>query len=143
MNVNLGCGNVKLADCINVDYRDTEETDIIHDLTVAPWPFADAQFENAIAKDVIEHILYVVPFLDECWRIIKPGGQLFIRTSYFYAEQAYQDPTHLHYFTLDSFDYFDPDTLSGEKYPYYSKSKWRVKRKAIDGQELVVNLIKR
>ncbi len=143
MNVNLGCGNMRLTDCINVDFRDTESADTVHDLTVFPWPFEDEQFGNAIASDIIEHILYVVPFLDECWRIIKPGGQLFIRTTNFQTEQSYRDPTHLHYFTLKSFDFFDPDTSTGEKYPQYSDRKWQVKRKAIDGQELVFNLIKR
>ena len=66
--------------------------------------------DTAIAKDIIEHMLWVVPFMDECWRIVKPGGKLLIRTTYFQYEQGYKDPTHFHFFTLDSFDFFDPET---------------------------------
>ena len=115
----------------------------MHDLTQYPWPFEDYQFNNAIAKDIIEHVLFVVPFIDECWRIIKPTGHLYIRTSYFMSEQSYKDPTHLHYFTLESFDFFDPDTATGAAYPWYTQRKWTVVRRAIDGQELIFDLQKR
>ena len=143
MNVNLGCGNTKLANCIGVDFRKTEAADVIHDLREYPWPFENEQFENAIAKDIIEHMVDVVPFLDECWRIIKPGGHLVIRTTYFMSEQAYRDPTHFHFFTLESFDYFDPDTVLGNVYGWYSDRKWKICRRALDGYETKFDLQKR
>ncbi len=143
MNINLGCGDKIEKGAMGVDMRECKGADHIHDLTVCPWPFKDEQFENAIAKDIIEHMLHVVPFVDECWRIIKPSGSLYIRTSYFMSEQSYCDPTHLHYFTLDSFDFFDPDTHLGEKYSWYTTSKWKVERRAVDGQELIFHLKKR
>ena len=143
MNVNLGCGETKLEDSIGVDYRETEAADVVHNLEVIPWPFEDEQFENAVAKDIIEHMIKVVPFLDECWRIIKPDGHLMIRTSYFMSEQSYCDPTHYHFFTLESFDFFDPETGIGKKYGWYSDKKWKVLRRAISGQELCFDLQKR
>ncbi len=143
MNISLGCGDIRGDDCYGVDMRETDAVDLIHDLTVYPWPFDDCEFENAIAKDIIEHMLYVVPFVDECWRIVKPTGHLVIRTSYFQSEQSYTDPTHLHYFALDSFDFFDPDTQLGTNYPWYTDKKWSIIAKAIDGQELIFTLQKR
>ncbi len=142
MNINLGCGNLKAEGEFGVDSRKTEAVDLIHDLSEYPWPFKDEQFENATAKDIIEHILHVVPFVDECWRIIKPAGNLYIRTSYFMKEQAYTDPTHLHYFALDSFDFFDPSTPLGSNYGWYTDKKWTVVSKAVDGQELIFTLQK-
>lgn len=142
MNVNLGCGEKKINGAIGVDFRKTNATDIIHDLRVFPWPFEDEQFENAIANDIIEHMLYVIPFLDECWRITKPGGHLIIHTDYFTSEQSYTDPTHLHYFTLESFDFFDPDTSWGKRYGWYTDKKWKVLRRAIDGNETKFDLQK-
>ena len=127
---------------IGVDFRKTDATDRVVDLSVYPWPFEDAQFENIIAKDIIEHMLWVIPFMDECWRIVKLKGHIYIRTTYFNTEQSYRDPTHFHFFTLESFDYFDPETNTGEQYPY-SEKKWTVKRKALDGQESVFDLEKR
>jgi len=143
MNINLGCGNKREADSLGVDFRKTDTADVVHDLSTYPWPFKDCQFDNAYATDIIEHMLYVVPFVDECWRITKPGGHLFIRTTYFRTEQSYTDPTHLHYFTLDSFNFFDPDTDIGKKHSHYTDKKWKILRSGTSGQEVVFELKKR
>lgn len=142
MNVNLGCGDKGIKDAVNVDFRKTDAADVVHDLTVMPWPFKKNEFDNVIATDIIEHMILVFPFLDECWRIVKPGGKMFIRTTYFRAEQSYQDPTHFHFFTLGSFDYCDPSTGTGKKYNWYTDKKWKVERRDIDGQETVFTLSK-
>ena len=142
MNVNLGCGEKAVNGCINVDFRQTAIVDAIHDLTVFPWPFDDRQFETAYAYDIIEHMLFVVPFVDEVWRILQPGGRLYIRTSYFETEQSYMDPTHFHYFTLQSFDFFDPSTEIGRRYHWYTGRKWRVIDRCVEGQEAEFELQK-
>ena len=142
MKVNLGCGNLKVDGAIGIDFRQTQATDIVYDLTQYPWPFRDEEFDGAIAKDIIEHMLYVVPFLDECWRIVKPGAELYIRTSYWTSENSYRDPTHLHYFTLESFDFFDPDTEMGIKYGHYSDRRWHITDRRISGQEMEVRMEK-
>jgi SAM-dependent methyltransferase len=143
MNINLGCGDTRMEDAVNVDFRQTDAVDVRHDLSIYPWPFDDNEFNNVHATDIIEHMLWVVLFIDECWRIVKPTGHLYIRTTYFRSEQSYKDPTHLHFFTLDSFDFFDPDTDTGTKYPWYSERKWTVVKKGISGQETVFDLQKR
>lgn len=143
MNINLGCGDMRINGAYGVDQRKTDAVDLVHDLSVYPWPFDNCEFDNAIAKDIIEHMLWVVPFMDECWRIIKPGGMLYIRSTYFESEQSYKDPTHLHFFTLDSFDFFDPDTSTGASYPWYTDKKWKVTRRGLDGQETIFHLMKR
>lgn len=143
MNINIGCGDKRYEGAVGIDFRETEAVDVVHDLSVYPWPFEDAQFKNAFAKDIIEHMVEVIPFLEECWRILEPGGMLYIRTTYFMSEQAYRDPTHYHFFTLESFDYFDPDTTMGKNYGWYSDKKWKICRKAISGQETVFHLQKR
>lgn len=147
MNINLGCGERRIPgkagkDCVNVDFRETSITDVVHDLSVFPWPFEKQQFDNAYAIDIIEHMVHVVPFLDEAWKILKTGGRLHIRTTYFETEQSYRDPTHHHFFTLESFDFFDPTTPTGKKYHWYTNRKWRVINRALDGQEAVFELEK-
>jgi SAM-dependent methyltransferase len=143
MNINIGCGDKRLDNAIGVDFRQTDATDVVHDLRQYPWPFEDQQFDNAIARDIVEHMIEVVPFFDECWRILKSDGMLYVRTTYFMSEQAYRDPTHYHFFTLESFDYFDPDTTIGKLYGWYTDKKWKIIRRAIDGQETIFQLQKR
>ena len=144
MFVNLGCGEKKVDDSIGVDFRKTDVADVVHDLSVNPWHFEDEQFDGAYAFDIIEHMIWVIPFLDECWRILKPGAHLYIRTTNFEAEQSYCDPTHFHFFTLEPFDFFDPQTLIGYRYPWYSKYKWRIdkEKSGRSGEELVFDLEK-
>jgi hypothetical protein len=38
MNLNLGCGDTKIEGAIGVDIRKTDATDVVHDLSVCPWP---------------------------------------------------------------------------------------------------------
>ena len=142
INLNLGCG-IRSANkkAFNVDSRKTSITDLVFDLSRKHWPFKSNRFDNVYAFDILEHFVYVLPVMDEIWRVTKPGGFLHIRTTYFNTEQSYRDPTHLHYFTLESFDYWDPDTTSGRRYPY-SKHKWKVLKKGVDGQETVFLLRK-
>lgn len=142
MNLNLGCGDTKIEGSIGVDFRIAAAVDIVHDLREYPWPFENDQFDNIIAADIVEHMIEVIPFINECWRIVKPGGHLFIRTTYFMTEQSYCDPTHFHFFTLESFDFFDPETVKGIKYHWYTDKKWTVARRAVDGQETKFDLVK-
>ena len=57
------------------------------------------------------------------------------------SEQSYRDPTHFHYFTIDSFDYFDPQTELGREYDY-SEKKWLILNKATNGNELMFGMEK-
>ncbi len=146
MDINIGCGSLEIKDkeCVNVDIRKTEITDVVHDLEVFPWPFNDEEFDNAYALDILEHLcpgFTFIALIDEIWRIVKPVGQFYIRTNYYQREQAYCDPTHQHYFTLDSFDFWDPATRFGIKYPYSDK-KWKIISRQFDGDEILIHMEK-
>jgi len=146
MDINLGCGELEIKgeECVNVDIRETGITDVVHDLEVLPWPFKDEEFEDAYALDILEHLWTGYKFvtgIDEIWRIVKPGGQLYIRTCFFQHEFAYADPTHQHYFTLNSFDYWDPATPMGNKYSYSDK-KWHIVSRKFEGNELLIHMEK-
>lgn len=43
-------------------------------------PFADGQFDVVVALDLIEHIEDDQKFVDEAWRVLRPGGILFLET---------------------------------------------------------------
>ena len=42
----------------------------------------------------------------EFFRILKPGGLLFVEVPYFSSVHFFTDPTHVHAFTTRSFDYY-------------------------------------
>jgi len=44
----------------------------------AKFPVESAAFDVVFSVYVIEHTVYPAAFLDECCRVVKPGGQLFI-----------------------------------------------------------------
>jgi SAM-dependent methyltransferase len=133
VRLNLGCGNDILPAYVNHDVRQHRpEVDVVHDLRVLPWPWPSHSADEIRLLDVLEHMPAVVPVIDECWRLLKPGGLLHVRVPHYQHENAWLDPTHVRPFHLDSFDYFDPDRTLGSKYGFYSERKWKILRKEID-----------
>ena len=79
MNINLACGSVYItdADWLNLDYvssgPEVQRADLLRHL-----PLEDASADLVYSSHFLEHIprQYVASFLQECWRILKPGGVL-------------------------------------------------------------------
>ena len=66
--------------------------------------------DELLALDVFEHVsLEIEPWLNECWRILKPGGKLDIRLPSWDNERSYRDPTHLRVYHRETFMYWDPE----------------------------------
>jgi len=131
LKLNLGCGIDKREGYINLDNCENVYPDVLHDLDLFPWPFQEGMFEEIVAADIFEHVLYPIKFMNECWRILELSGKLLIRTSYFDSEQSFCDPTHRRFLTINSFDFFDTRTELGARYWWYTKYKWRIIQKAL------------
>lgn len=129
--LNLGSGEEPMRDFVNVDVRADTGADVIHDLNVFPWPFADESFEQVTAQDVIEHLRDPIRVMEEVWRVLTPGGLVTMRTPHCISENSWIDPTHVQHFHQNSFDYFDPGTELGKKYSYYTRRKFRILQKEI------------
>ena len=78
--VNLGSGNKRIGDHINVDLRVLPKTDI--GATVTSLPFPSSSVDSIICSDVLEHIPRhaIAAALLEWHRVLKPGGTLKIKT---------------------------------------------------------------
>ena len=131
--LNLGCGNKFVepragATIVNHDRtRHRPEVDVIWDLNERPWPWADNSFDLLVACAVLEHLrLNLVESLAECWRILRPGGLLHLKLPYWQSDNSYMDPTHYWHFSLQSLDLFDPDTVFGVRYTFYTPHKWKI-----------------
>jgi len=124
--LNLGSGNNILPNTVNHDRaKHRPEIDVAHDLDVLPWPWADASFDVIVARSVLEHLkLNLIESLDECWRLLRPRGQIFVKVPHWQSDVAYRDPTHRWQFSLHSLDLFVPETEYGRDYGFYTSRKW-------------------
>lgn len=101
---------------VNVDWVDQDGVDVVHDLDVYPWPWGDSSVSEIRAWDIFEHVDYPLEFISECWRILEPGGVLFLHTSYWKTYNSFTDPTHKRFCTEDTFRYWTPGTHRYDRY---------------------------
>lgn len=91
---------------IGVDNVPAPGVDVIHDLDVTPWPFADASFGAGSLNHVIEHLCDIPRAIAECARILERGAPLWIATPHFSDVSSWSDPTHRFHLGLRSFEAF-------------------------------------
>ncbi len=125
--LNMGCGSAPKKGYINLDKIRLKGVDVVHDLNKFPYPFRDNEFDEVFADNVLEHLDNIIKVMEEIHRISKQGAIIKVIVPYFHYHGAFQDPTHKHFFTLDSFDYF---TEEGG-YNFYSKARFKIIKKVI------------
>ena len=108
----------KRPGAIGIDVNPKSDADCIHDLNVFPYPFEDNAFDEIYVDNVIEHLNDVIRVMEELHRISKHQARVKINVPYFRARWAFLDPTHRHFFTLESFAYFDPGHAYHQLFPY-------------------------
>jgi SAM-dependent methyltransferase len=128
--LNLGAGRRPIDGAVNHDLQMDPRRPwitVAHDLNVLPWLWEDASFDRIVARSIFEHLdIDLVASMDECWRILRPGGILYLKLPYWNSDLAHQDPTHRWYFSLKSFDQFDPERRRGAQYDFYTDRHWRI-----------------
>lgn len=118
---------------INVGSKPSPDTDVVMDLEEYPWVFPDNCCDLLIASQIVEHIEPhkggFLKFMDECWRIVKPDGEMMISTPYAGTMGYYQDPTHCNPCNEVTFYYFDPlQSIDGKDlYKIYKPKPWHIK----------------
>ncbi|HPP86442.1 MAG TPA: methyltransferase domain-containing protein [bacterium] len=68
-------------------------------------PFKSEIFELVYCKDILEHLEYI-NLIKEIHRVLIKGGQLIIEVPHFTSRNAYTDPTHKKYFSIETFNFF-------------------------------------
>jgi len=125
--LDLGCGKKKRPGAIGVDYSVRHNADVIHDLNSFPYPFEENEFDEIYMDNVLEHLDDPLRVMEEVHRICKPSGLVKIIVPYFRSVWAFIDPTHKHFFTVDSFAYYDPNHFINKKYDYV-ETRFKVER---------------
>jgi len=119
--IELGCGVHPTPGAVHHDrILHAAHVDIAHDLDMLPWPWSDGEFDKILALDVMEHLrLDVQAWLDECWRILSPGGLLVLRLPAWDNPVSWRDPTHRRVFHPETFDYWDRSRPLHQDYGYF------------------------
>lgn len=104
--LNLGCGGQRYPNVIGIDRAKSSAADIVHDLDVFPWPVDDSSIDVVLAFQFLEHVDDIPRLMEEVYRITKNGARIIIEVPYFRSVGAFQDPTHKHFFTTKTMDYF-------------------------------------
>ena len=126
--LNLGAGNQIIEGAVNHDQvKHRPEIEVVHDLNVLPWPWEDESFDLVVAKAVLEHLrITLFESMDECWRLLRPGGTVYLKLPYWNHDNSFADPSHYWKFALDTLRIFDPSTAYGLAYQFYPHKKWKI-----------------
>ena len=115
----LACGQVKREGFKGVDKIKTDATDIVMDLTVYPWDFADNSIDEILCEHYVEHIQDIIRFMDEAYRILKNGAMMTIIAPYYSSIRAWQDPTHVRAISEALFPYFNKNWRKINRLEHY------------------------
>jgi ubiquinone/menaquinone biosynthesis C-methylase UbiE len=132
----LGCGKKERPGnpgdtIVTVDINENVGADVVHNLDVFPWPFEAGEFDVVHLDNVLEHLNNIVKTMEEIHRITKPGATVTIIVPYFRSKWACVDPTHVHFFTVDTLSYFVQGHKYHERYAY-SPCKFKMHRKTFN-----------
>lgn len=126
--LSIGAGNQKRVEGLTtLDIAKETNPDIVWDLNKFPYPIEDNSFDNIECYDVIEHVENIPQVMQECFRILKPGGIINMTTPHYSCNNSYIDPTHRFHLSYFSFDCFD----STHTYSYYSKARFQIVERLI------------
>ena len=78
--INIGCGNTRFPNCINMDVADNKYTYVDVVGSVLDIPFSDERFKGVIFSHVLEHLCQNEHFkaMKEIRRVLKPNGTLYL-----------------------------------------------------------------
>lgn len=92
--LDCGSGGRQIKRVIGLEVWHTAWADIVGDGMALP--FRDDAFDVVLSQAVIEHVIRPEVYVNEIFRVLKPGG-------IFYAEVAFMQPIHMapdHYFNV-------------------------------------------
>ena len=101
--MDFGGGLFPKAGYTTVDRRDS--ADIVCDLNL-DWPIPDNSVGMLRAFHLVEHLRDPIHTMNEAYRVLAPGGFMFIDVPSTDGRGAFQDPTHCSWWNENSFKYY-------------------------------------
>ncbi len=120
MNLEIGGGTLSGSGWTNLDSRNGHG-EWLREAQSVPWPTGDGTVDTIRASHVMEHIPAGQPRIDvmnEAHRVLKHGGVFEIRVPNALSGtwHAFADPTHVSFWCLASFHYFDGSFAANADY---------------------------
>ncbi|PWU46880.1 methyltransferase type 11 [Micromonospora globispora] len=101
--VDLGCGGTKQwPGNLGLDIYPAPGVDAVADLS-GSLPLADDSVDVFFAVHILEHLIDFLPLLDECHRVLRPGGVLHVMSPWWRHVNAVADPTHVRLLDVQTF----------------------------------------
>lgn len=130
--LDLGCGDQRqYPENLGVDRRRTGSVAVLADLAVA-LPFASASVDRIYVVHLLEHLLDYLPLVQECHRVLRPGGVLHVMSPWWRHVNAVADPTHVRLLDLQ--------TIKGICAYAPPERPWRVLHAGCDGASVFADL---
>lgn len=109
VKIDLGCGPRKKEGFIGVDVNpDWPSVDVVADLTKR-FPFPNDYVDELHCHDIIEHLPDRINTMNEIFRVCKNGAKVDIKVPSTDGRGAFQDPTHVSFWNINSFLYYSID----------------------------------
>lgn len=119
LRLDLGCGENKREGFTGVDIAKVTGVDKVCNLFKFPWPWKSNSVSEIHCSHFIEHVPDFTAFMDECYRILKPGAQMTVIAPYYTSIRAFQDPTHLQTISENRFFYYNASWRKENKLEHY------------------------
>lgn len=130
--LDLGCGDtVQWGGNVGVDLLRTDAVQVLADVS-RPLPFATGSVDVIFTVHVLEHLLDFLPLVDECHRVLRPGGVLHVLSPWWRHVNAVADPTHVRL--------LDVQTIKGICAHAGSNRRWYPLHAACDGASVFADL---
>lgn len=154
-HLDVGCGSkprnpFRCSELYGVDIIEQQPVDFHYtrcNVLLEKIPFDDSTFDSVSCYDFIEHIprlsigplstrFHFVEFMNEVYRVLRPGGKFYALTPYFPRPEAFVDPTHVNIITKDTHKYFTAPDYSAAVYGFVGKFRVvRVKKTKLSWEE--------
>ena len=156
--LDLGCGPIpqnkfKANDIVGIDLVENKKEKVIKcKLGYEKLPFDKDSFDYLTAYDLIEHIPRFseisengppfIFFMNECYRVLKPGGIFLSMTPIYPFFGAFQDPTHNNIITVDTFKLYFSEKKYEIAHHYGITSNFKIIEQKMYGQHLIAVMTK-
>ncbi|MBI1848737.1 MAG: class I SAM-dependent methyltransferase [Planctomycetes bacterium] len=127
--LHLGCGRTPIPGWVNLDVMALPGVDVVADLddckrTLLPFP--ENYFDLIMGNHVFEHVRNTLALMEEMHRIAKPDAKFVIQLPYGSSDDAFEDPTHVRPYFINSFAYFSQPAYWRADYGY--RGDWQPDR---------------
>lgn len=135
IGLDIGCGQFKQEPIYGMPFLGMDQVrhpcvEIVHDVTVFPWPVPSHSIQIVKASHLWEHLepKFRFAFMDECWRIVRPQGQLWLAAPHAGSPLEAAHPAHYGCPNELTFTFFDPAYPLWHSCSYKKPLPWKILR---------------